>query len=102
MFVRIHHLIAAILCLVCFSSSSHTHLSHILLHQLGANDSDEAGVCPVSHSTGAQGLSCARWPEQQHAFWRLDTQIDKPLRLVGRGGGQTGKSVTMETCISLF
>lgn len=63
----------------------HTHLSHVFLHQLRADDSDEAGVRPVSHSAGAQGLSCAGGAEQQHAFWGLNAQIDKPLGLMRRG-----------------
>lgn len=63
----------------------HTYLSHILLHQLGADDSDEARVRPIGHGTSTQGLSCAGGPEQEHAFWRFDTQIDKSFRLVRRG-----------------
>lgn len=69
-----------------------THLSHIFLHQLRADDSDEAGVCAVSHGASAQGFSGAGRPKQQHAFWRLDTQVDKPLGLVSNR--QTKPSIT--------
>lgn len=69
----------------------HSHLSHILLHQLGADDSDKAGVRPVGHGTGTQGLSGARGPKQQHALWRLNAQIDKPLGLARRGKSGVSK-----------
>lgn len=64
---------------------SDTHLSDILLHQLRADHSDEARICPVGYSTSAECLSCAGGSKQQHAFWGLDAQIDKPLRLMKRG-----------------
>lgn len=66
----------------CFSD---THLSDILLHQLRADHPDEASICPVGHGTSAECLSCAGGSKQQHTFWGLDAQIDKPLWLVGRG-----------------
>lgn len=58
-----------------------TYLSNILLDQFRPDDSDEAGICTVSHSSGTQGFPCTRRPEQQHTLWRLNTQVDKALRL---------------------
>lgn len=69
----------------CSRCLPHTYLSHILLHQLGADDSDEARVGPIGHGTSTQGLSCAGRPEQEHTFWRFDTQIDKSFGLGTRG-----------------
>lgn len=60
---------------------SPAYLSHILLHQLRANDADEAGVCAVGHSPGTQRLACAWGAEKQDAFGRLNTQVDKSFRL---------------------
>ena len=34
--------------------------SHILLHQLTANDSDEAGICPVGHRSCQKSLACTK------------------------------------------
>ena len=65
-----------------------THLSHVFLHQLRSDDSDEAGVCAVGYGSGAQSLSGAGGPEQQHTFRRLDTQIDESLGLVREIGGE--------------
>ena len=58
-----------------------THLSHVLLDQLGADDADEAGICAVGHGAGTQGLTRARRPEQQNTLRRLDAQVHKALRL---------------------
>lgn len=57
------------------------HLSHVLLDQLRADDSDEAGVGAVGHGASAQGFPGSRGSEQQHAFGRLDAQVHKALRL---------------------
>lgn len=83
--------------------SEQTHLSHILLHQLRADDSDEAGVGAVGHSSGAQRLPGAGRPEQQHAFRRLDAQIHKPLRLERtRQQGRDNQSSPRSTEVLLF
>lgn len=63
---------------------SETHLSDVLLHQLGADHPDEARVCSVGHGTCTEGLPSARWSKQQHALRGLDAQIDKPLGLEDR------------------
>lgn len=63
---------------------SETHLSDVLLHQLGANHPDEARVCSVGHGTCTECLPSARWSKQQHALRGLDAQIDKPLGLEDR------------------
>lgn len=60
------------------------HLSNVLLHQFGADHPDEARVCSVGHSTGAESLPCARWSKQQHTLRGLNAQIDKPLGLEDR------------------
>lgn len=62
-------------------SSSCSYLSHVFLHQLRSNHSDEAGISPVSHSTGTQGFACARWPKQKHSFGRLNSKVHKSFRL---------------------
>lgn len=58
-----------------------TYLSNILLDKLRSDDSYEAGISAVSHSSGTQGFPRTGRPEQQHALWRLNTQVHKALRL---------------------
>lgn len=58
-----------------------TYLSNILLNKLGSDNSYEAGISAVSHSSGTQGFPCTGGPEQQHTLWRLNTQVHKALRL---------------------
>lgn len=50
-------------------------LTNVFLHQLGADNTDEAGVSSVGHSTGAQCFSSAGWSEQQDTLWRLNTEV---------------------------
>jgi len=58
-----------------------TDLSDIFLHELGANNSDEARVRPVSDRTCTQCLPGARRPKQQHSLRRFNAEIYKPLGL---------------------
>jgi hypothetical protein len=41
------------------SLGSAAHLSHILLHQLAANNPDETGICAVRNCSRQQRLACA-------------------------------------------
>jgi len=56
-------------------------LAHVLLHQLGADDADEAGVGAVGDGARAQRLARAGRPVEQHALGRLDAQVDEALGL---------------------
>lgn len=58
-----------------------SYLSHVLLHQFGSNYSDEAGISPVSNSTGTKCFACARGPKQQYSFGRLNSKVNKSFRL---------------------
>merc|ERR1719319_1024510 len=64
---------------------SKSALTHVLLHQLGPDHPDEAGVGPVGDGPGAQGLAGAGGAVEQHALGRLDSEVDEPLR-VEEGG----------------
>ena len=57
------------------------YLSNIFLHQLRADDADEAGISAVGHSTSTQCLASSRWSKQQHTLRGLNTQVNKSLRL---------------------
>lgn len=52
-------------------------LAHVLLHQLGSDDPDEAGVGAVGHGPRAEGLAGAGRAEKQDAFWRFDAEFDE-------------------------
>lgn len=59
-------------------------LAHVLLHQLRADDADEAGVGPVGDGASAQRLARPGRPEQQHSLRRLDAQVHELLRLFAK------------------
>jgi len=65
----------------------HGH-ANTLLHELGSDDSDEAGVGLVGHSTGQQSLASAWRTIQQHSFGRIDTKSYKLLGLRKEKKGQ--------------
>lgn len=58
-----------------------THLSHVFLDQLWADDPDEAGIGAVGYGSGTQGFTCPGWAEQQNPLRGLNSQVDKPLGL---------------------
>ena len=46
-------------------------LADVLLHQLTADDANEASVGPVCHGPSQQGLACMTWMKDAHyIFWR--------------------------------
>mmetsp|Transcript_11276 Transcript_11276/g.11320 ORF Transcript_11276/g.11320 Transcript_11276/m.11320 type:complete len:211 (-) Transcript_11276:468-1100(-) len=53
--------------------------SNVALDKFGAYDSDEAGVSPVGHCPGSQGLASPWRPKEQHPLGRIYPQLDKPL-----------------------
>ena len=73
------------------------HLSDVLLHQLGADDADEAGVGAVGNGASAQRLAGAGWAVQEHALRRLDAQVDEPLRLMTTATAGRGACVKLRT-----
>lgn len=58
-----------------------TYLSHILLHQLWANDANETGVCPVGHCSGTKSFPGSRGTKKKNAFWGLNAETHKFFRL---------------------
>mmetsp|Transcript_39259 Transcript_39259/g.92428 ORF Transcript_39259/g.92428 Transcript_39259/m.92428 type:complete len:217 (+) Transcript_39259:385-1035(+) len=58
--------------------------SNIPLHQLRANDADEASIRSVCDSPSGQCLACAWRSVQEYTLWRIDAQGYKPLRLKQR------------------
>lgn len=79
-----------------------THLSDVLLHQLGADHPDEACVGSVGHGTSTEGLPCARWSKQQHALRGLNAQIDKPLGLEDRRTEDNIADLWSNSCYLFF
>lgn len=56
-------------------------LAHILLHQLGADDSNEGGICSVGHGSGTQRLSRPWRSIKKNTLWRVNAEVDEFLGL---------------------
>lgn len=54
-------------------------LSHILLDKLGTNNSNEASICSIGHSSGCEGLSCSWGTVKEHTLRRINTELDEFL-----------------------
>mmetsp|Transcript_60436 Transcript_60436/g.143179 ORF Transcript_60436/g.143179 Transcript_60436/m.143179 type:complete len:477 (-) Transcript_60436:8-1438(-) len=59
-------------------------LPHILLHQLTANDADEAGIRAVGHRARRERLARPRRPEQQDTLRGVDAEGHELLRVEER------------------
>jgi hypothetical protein len=59
-------------------------LPDVFLHQLRADDTDEAGLSAVGDGAGCEGLARAWWAVQQHSLGRIDTEIHEFLRIQQR------------------
>lgn len=51
--------------------------SHVFLHQLTANDSDEARISSVGNGSGRQGFSGTWRPVEQNALGGIDSQLNE-------------------------
>lgn len=65
----------------CFNFDKFTYLPDVLLHELRADNSNEASVGPVSNGPSTERLARARGAKQQHTFWRLNPKVNKSLWL---------------------
>mmetsp|Transcript_18451 Transcript_18451/g.46679 ORF Transcript_18451/g.46679 Transcript_18451/m.46679 type:complete len:312 (-) Transcript_18451:612-1547(-) len=54
-------------------------LANVLLHQLAADDADEARVGAVGHRARKQRLARAGRPVHEHALWRVNAQLHELL-----------------------
>lgn len=61
------------------------YLSHIFLHKLRSNHTDETGVGPIRNGASTEGLACPGRTKEKHSFRGLNPKIDKALRLQGHG-----------------
>ena len=51
--------------------------AHVLLNELGTDDTDKGGVCPVCDCTCTEGLSGPWRTIQEDAFGGIDTELDE-------------------------
>jgi len=60
--------------------SDHTGtLSHIALHELRADNSDEGRICSICYSSCCEGLSSSWRSIEENTLGRVDTKLDEAL-----------------------
>ena len=55
-------------------------LVDIFLDKLGANDTDEGGVCAIGHCTCTEGFACLV-ATKEDTFWRANSKVDETFGL---------------------
>jgi hypothetical protein len=66
-----------------FSDHAST-LSHVPLDQLRSDNADETGIGPVGNSSGSESLSSAGGSIKKNTLWRVNSKLDKALRMEQR------------------